>query len=391
MARHTYPGTLRRRKGHWWWRYQLNGRRYSRSFDAPDRQAAERQIRNVLLDEVEKEDQRHRVGQGGTVPRMSDLFTEFERDYLPGVTPGTGRAYGNSLTWFRRFFCASGFDPLVTAVRKVDVGRYLDWRRTQRGGGGDGPVSQRTLRKDYATLRTIFEWASQEREYRPDNPVVKQLKPKRGDERQSHILSDVEVGRLLTACDGRPMLRLFVLLCHETGLRPNSEALWLRWEDLDPRRARLKVVSGRDGHRTKTGKSRVLPLSAQLVAALSAHAASYRVVGGSPWVFHHLHRSRRYQPGERIGNLLHSFQNAAERAKLPADLRPYDLRHTRITKWVGAGHNLALVQKAAGHSTVRTTMGYVHLVDDDLSALVTQPTAPAIEVVDLKERLARAG
>lgn len=108
-------------------------------------------------------------------------------------------------------------------------------------------------------------------------------------------------------------------------------------------------------------------------------------------VFHHLHRGRRYQPGERIGNLLHSFQNAAERAKLPADLRPYDLRHTRITKWVGAGHNLALVQKAAGHSTVRTTMGYVHLVDDDLSALVAAPAQLATEVVDLKERLARAG
>lgn len=149
------------------------------------------------------------------------------------------------------------------------------------------------------------------------------------------------------------------------------------------------MVSGRDGHRTKTGKSRVLPLSAQLVAALQAHSASYRIVGGSPWVFHHLHRSRRYQPGERIGNLLHSFLNAAERARLPADLRPYDLRHTRITKWVGAGHNLALVRKAAGHSSVRTTMGYVHLVDDDLSALVA-PT-PYTTVVDMKDRLARAG
>jgi integrase len=28
------------------------------------------------------------------------------------------------------------------------------------------------------------------------------------------------------------------------------------------------------------------------------------------------------------------------------------------------------VQKAAGHASVRTTMGYVHLADDDLSVLV---------------------
>ena len=87
-------------------------------------------------------------------------------------------------------------------------------------------MSQRTLTKDYATLHTIFEWAVQARAYRPNNPVVKHLKPKRGDERQPHILSDAEVDQLLAACEGRPMLRLFVLLCHETGIRPDSEALW---------------------------------------------------------------------------------------------------------------------------------------------------------------------
>jgi site-specific recombinase XerC len=36
------------------------------------------------------------------------------------------------------------------------------------------------------------------------------------------------------------------------------------------------------------------------------------------------------------------------------------------------------VQKAAGHASIRTTMGYVHLADDDLSVLVEQaPRAKA--------------
>lgn len=386
--RHTYPGTLRRRGDvTWWWRYQIGGRRYSRTFDAADRRAAERHVRNVLLVEVEAEDQRH---QAGLIiePHVSDLLDEFARDYLPSVVAGTRDTYANSVAFFRRYFVDQRGNPLVTAVRKTDVSRYLDWRRTQRGGRGEGPVSQRTLRKDYQTLGTLFEWAVQEREYRADNPVVKQLKPKRGDERQAHILSDAEVNRLLTACEQRPMLSLFVVLCHETALRPNSETLWLRWEDVDLRRARLKVVSGRDGHRTKTGTTRVLPLSDVLIDALREHGASYRLVGGSPWVFHHLRRSRRYKAGERIGNLLHSFQNAAERAKLPDDLRPYDLRHTRITKWVAAGHNLALVQKAAGHASIRTTMGYVHLVDDDLSALVARPTPAGPVVIDVMQKRA---
>ena len=377
-------GTLQKRGDAWWWRLQIDGRRYSRSFEAADKRQAERHVRNTLLTEVEAEDARHRAGV--TIePRMADLLTEFERDYLPSVTKGTRYTYKNSLAHFRRFFVDEGGNPLVAAVEKADVARYLDWRRVHRGGKGKGPVSQRTLRKDYAVLCTLFEWAVESRDYRAKNPVTKKLKPKRGDERQAHILSDAEVERLLAACENRPMLYLFVLLCHETGLRPNSEALWLRWEDIDLRRQRVKVVSGRDGHRTKTGRTRMLPVSDVLADALRDHGASYRLVAGAPWVFHHLHRSRRYKAGERIGGLLHSFQNAAERAKLPDDLRPYDLRHTRITKWVAAGHNLALVQKAAGHSSIRTTMGYVHLVDDDLSALVTrpEPTVKPRGVIDL--------
>ena len=80
MARRTYPGALRRRKGHWWWRLMLDGRRYSRSFDALGRHAAERHIRNVLLPEVEAEDQRVQAGQG-EAPRMSALLASFETDY----------------------------------------------------------------------------------------------------------------------------------------------------------------------------------------------------------------------------------------------------------------------------------------------------------------------
>ncbi|HYK09251.1 MAG TPA: tyrosine-type recombinase/integrase [Gemmatimonadales bacterium] len=139
---------------------------------------------------------------------------------------------------------------------------------------------------------------------------------------------------------------------------------------MDFRHARLKVVSGRDGHRTKTGKSRVLPLSRRMLDAFRAHFESYRFQGGSPWLFHHIGGDRHAAAGDRLNDLRRAFGNAAKRAGLPANLWPYDLRHTRITRWVAAGHNLALVQKAAGHASMHTTMIYVHLADDDLGVLV---------------------
>ena len=90
-------------------------------------------------------------------------------------------------------------------------------------------------------------------------------------------------------------------------------------------------------------------------------------------MFHHVAADRRAEAGDRIANLRRAFQTVAAAAHLPAGLWPYDLRHTRITRWVAQGHNLALVQKAAGHASMRTTMMYVHLVDDDLSQLVAPP------------------
>lgn len=216
-------------------------------------------------------------------------------------------------------------------------------------------------------LHTLFAWAVESREYLSTNPCAKKTKPKAGDTRQPIVLSEDQIESLLAACAHRPMLELFVLISAELGLRPNSETLWLRWEDVDLEARRLKVVSGRDGHRTKTGKSRSLPISDRLQVALKEHFAAYRFLG-SPWVFFHVTTRRRAKAGQRLGGLLHAFHNAVTRAKLPTGLIPYDLRHTRLTRWA-AQHPTLLVQKAAGHASIRTTMGYVHLADDDLSVL----------------------
>lgn len=47
----------------------------------------------------------------------------------------------------------------------------------------------------------------------------------------------------------------------------------------------------------------------------------------------------------------------------------------RLTRWA-ASHPLPLVQKAAGHASIKTTMGYVHLQDEDLNALVVSAPKP---------------
>lgn len=57
-----------------------------------------------------------------------------------------------------------------------------------------------------------------------------------------------------------------------------------------------------------------------------------------------------------------------KRAKLPPDLHQDDLRDRRVTTPMAQGKSPALVQKAMGHSDLAATMGYAHLLNEDLLA-----------------------
>jgi site-specific recombinase XerD len=96
----------------------------------------------------------------------------------------------------------------------------------------------------------------------------------------------------------------------------------------------------------------------------------------SPWVFHHLYPRRRARAGQRIASLRRAFQAARDRAKLPSDMHQHDLRHRRVTTWLGEGRELAKVKEAMGHSTVRVTEGYTHPVREHLRSLVQPLPAP---------------
>jgi hypothetical protein len=47
-----------------------------------------------------------------------------------------------------------------------------------------------------------------------------------------------------------------------------------------------------------------------------------------------------------------------------------DLRHRRVTTWLAEGGDVAKVREAMGHADLRTTMGYTHLVRENLRSLV---------------------
>ncbi len=379
---HT-PGYLQRRGKRFRVRLCVGGRRFSYTLRTADRREAERFARDKQA-ELERQFDRQAHGFAGPT-RMSELLDRFEREELPTKSRGCQEAYADSLKPIRCYFVTELGDPTLDRLRAADVQAFLMWRRCHRVHSHErdegttvvemvtGMVSNRTLQKDRAVLHAIFALADL-LELRDGNPVARVPAPK-ADTRDPVILSDEQYEGLLAACDD-PMLQLYALTLGETGMRCESEALWLRWEDVDLDAGFLKVESGRDGHRTKSGKSRSIPVTPPLEKALRAHFAAHRLACRSDWVFHHDRTRRHYQAGARIQSLRDGVMAAAKRAKLPAGWHLHDLRHRRVTTWLAAGKDVVKVKKAVGHADLRTTMDYTHLVREDLRVLVAEAPTP---------------
>jgi len=370
MRTRTYPGHLERRGNGFRITLCVAGEHRRFTVRTRDRREAE-QFARVTQAELRAEADRRHAGLPGSV-RVSQLVAQFEHEELQKLAPGTARTYQLTLMRVREFF-SGPLDLDVGRVRPGHIERFLSWRSANRRRKGksmpiQGALANRTLNKERTCLHTLFALAERF-EYREGNPVARTRKRK-ADPRTPVILTDTEYGHLLLEC-ADPMLYTYVVLLGEAGLRDESEALWLRWEDVDLEAGFIEVVSGRGGHRTKSGKGRHVPMTRRLKDALRTHMAAHR--GQSGWVFAHSVTARRHLRGERIASLRRAVVGAARRAGIDTAWHPHDLRHRRVTTWLAQQKSAALVQEAMGHADLRTTMGYKHLVPGDLSVLVDEP------------------
>lgn len=375
--RKAYPGTFEDIGAYRRLILYVGGKRHTFKLETRDRKASEKFAREKHR-ELTRQLDRSRRGFGET--SFSDLLTHYRRDELPTRSAGTQRAYEDSLKPIEEYFVELSRDPGIDSISTKHIRTYLAWRRNRRKAGKNRkptkePVSNRTLQKDRAVLHRLFDFADQ-LELREGNPVSRVEQPK-GDPRTPVLLSNDQYEALLKACAHRPQLYLYALTMGETGSRAVSEVLHLRWEDVDLTEGFIEIRSGTDGHRTKSGKSRFVPMTPRLHAAMKDHFARVRFAayGGkkSPWVFHHEIARRGCVPGARITTMRSAFDSAATAAGLPDSFHRHDLRHRRVTTWLAAGGNPVHVKEAMGHSDLRTTMGYTHLSKTHLRSLVDSP------------------
>ena len=246
---------------------------------------------------------------------------------MHGFSPRTHESYLAAVSGLARFTRRS-----PDTLTQGDLQRYFEHLTLER------QLAPASVRLAYNGIRFLYlqvlQWPAVDLEV---------TLPKR-PQRIPALLTRTEVAAILDACD-KPRYRTMLTVCYGCGLRL-SEVLALRVGDIDGERKLLRIEQG------KGAKDRLVPLSPTLLEALRAYWRLYRP---REWLF-----------SGRCGEALSptALQKAYTRAKRQAGItKPggiHALRHAYATHQLAAGLNVERLQRLMGHSSIQTTLRYVH-------------------------------
>jgi len=285
----------------------------------------------------------------------------------------TEKAY---VGWIRRFILFHAKRHPIE-MGPAEITRFLSALATERN------VSASTQNQALAALLFLYRDVLDR-----DVPWLDELVRARRPTRLPVVLSRDEVGVVIRELQG--VHRLMATLLYGAGLRL-LECARLRVKDVDFGRSQITVRGGKGDRDRLT----VLPATAQaplarhLLRVRHLHEADLRagagwvelptaLAGKYPhagrewvwqWVFPatrgYLHREtgqqRRHHLHESV--LQRAVRGAAQRAATPKRVTCHTFRHSFATHLLEDGYDIRTVQTLLGHTDVRTTMIYTHVLN----------------------------
>jgi integron integrase len=279
--------------------------------------------------------------------------------------------------WAKRFIFFHG-KRHPREMGAPDVDAFLSHLATERG------VSASTQNQALAALLFLYREVLD-----VDLPWLEGIVRAKPSKHLPTVLTQAEMAALLRHLPADTN-GLIVRLLYGTGMRL-LECLRLRVKDVD---LSSLTVTIRDG---KGGKDRVTMLPASLVAPLrehlvvrrrwhdvdlsSGHAdvelpdALRRKYPSAPreWAWQYVFAAPTYSTDPRSGavrrhhwgerNIQRAVKAAALAAGIAKPVHPHALRHSFATHLLEMGHDIRTVQELLGHSDVKTTMIYTHVLN----------------------------
>lgn len=273
------------------------------------------------------------VGQSAGSPLAQRMVQDMQ---LAGCSPTTQALYLGAVRRMSRFVERSPDRITEDQLRKY----FLHLRNERKLAPGTLKVAYHairffytnTVKRDWATLRKLR--------------VPRQTK-------LPAVLSVEEVWQLIGAVK-KEQHRVFFQTIYSLGLRL-QEALHLQVGDIDAKRRLVHV------HQGKGSKDRYVPLPDKLLPLLRGYWQTHR---DPTWIFPTIDRKRSQSTGQPLRRTgLQACMNVVVQdlqwAKRGVSI--HTLRHSYATHLLERGVNLRTIQKYLGHSSLTTTMVYLHL------------------------------
>ena len=304
-------------------------------------------------------------------PRLLDRVREAIR--LRHFSWRTEQAY---VHWIKRFILFHG-KRHPSEMGAVEVQSFLSWLAVE------GRVSASTQGQALAALLFLYKQVLD-----VNLPWLDEVVRAKRPQRLPAVLTPDEVGRLLAQLDG--VHALMGRLLYGTGMRL-MECLRLRIKDVDVPRREITIREGKGNKDRRT----MIPVSllpdlerqidvahqqwlrdqgmglpgVQLPSALERKKPDECTLFSWYWVFPAKELSVDPRSGIRRRHHAHEqgIQRAIKRGVLAAGItKPastHTLRHSFATHLLESGQDIRTVQELLGHSDVKTTMIYTHVLN----------------------------
>jgi site-specific recombinase XerD len=310
---------------------------------------------------------RRRVIQGFAGQPRSQLRSAYEHFRLERqgdvVSPKTLDFYGYMLLPFLGWLEES--PPAALGFEDLDVNLVRSYRAelASRPGPRGRPLAPKSLAESHKALLTFLRWA--QREGYPVDARCLDLRPPRVPEQEATVYHARQLRQILEACNPAfPQEEMAVRILVGSGVRA-SELCGLAvvgpdglpdlmLDSLQRGRAELRVrwEAGAKGR-----KSRRVPITAKLAAAIKRYEARHRRQVESPALLVN-HRGHEY---DRFG--LDAIMDRLQK-RVGFHVHAHAFRHTFATVATKMGWNFEHLRAPMGHSDYKILQRYVRLATE---------------------------